>query len=292
MRSLNLKHLILLTSLFTLSCSPEAKFQTSSSAASQSQSSPSTAPGSSTSPGPTATPSSSGGTGTTGSSSGTTGSPTCGNQILVGGTCVDFTCSSFTILNTQAELMAIPARGNDGVCYAYKIMSAIGRSSSTLTTTIDTQVISRDHDLLSSDPMLTHHPYSMATFQSQFELLGPRVVKLSGAPSTTTSISIDNFLLMGAYPTASGAPSDLTQAYRVVGTSDSSIANNWGVDTGAILFQNQYIPIDVFASGGSVNVKPSYLSTTAQVLVPQTLDVRALDCGGQRQLSNVYLIFQ
>jgi hypothetical protein len=216
----------------------------------------------------------------------------CGNQIKDGGQCKDFSCQTVTTINSAEELMNIPARTADGICYAYRIMNSIANSPSYLTPTIDSSVISRNHDISDSDPTITHHPYAMGEFQGQFSLLGPRVVKLAGGLSASADILVDNFVLMGVYPTAVGAPADLTTAYQAMGTSDSSIANVNGVDTHAISFMNQLIPIIAFASGGTSSVAPVDITTLSPANIPQTLDVRALDCGGQRQLSDIYILFQ
>ena len=216
----------------------------------------------------------------------------CANQIKVGGQCQDFACKSLVTLTSASDLMTIPARTADGICYAYKMASAIPVGASNLTTTIDTQVISRNHDSGSGNPAITHNPYEMGLFQGQFNLLGGRVVKLSGGPDATTHILVDNFVLMGVYPSATGAPADLTTAYQAMGTSDSSIANAQGVDTHSISFMNQLIPVLAFATGGTSSVAPVDITVKSPPNQVQTLDIRALDCGGSRNMSDIYILFQ
>ncbi len=215
----------------------------------------------------------------------------CANRIKEGGSCRDFQCTSVLTLSS-ADLMSVPARTASGQCYAIKIMNAIANSSSTLTQTLDMEVISRDHNNGASNPNLTRHPYVLGHTQLQMQLLGPRVVKLAGGMSDQAPIRVDNFILMGVYPTSVNPLESLTSYYKVSGTSDSSIANAQGVNTGSIALLNQLLPISPFGPGGTSTIAPLEITSQVQPQVPYNLDLRALDCGGARELSNIYLLFQ
>lgn len=207
---------------------------------------------------------------------------TCGNRINSNGVCKDFVCEHVIEINAQS-LNDIPARNADGNCYAMKLGSAISKSPSNLTSARDNEVISRNHD----DNNGSHHPYSMASFKGEIKLRGPRVVKLSGGLSETAQIKVDNFILTGVYRDGTDIIK-YSDYYKARGTSDSSIPNG----SGNISFKNEQIPLEVFASGGVSSIAPIDLSSTIQANTYYWLDVRALDCGGDREMSNIYILFQ
>jgi hypothetical protein len=216
----------------------------------------------------------------------------CGNQIEVDGKCVDFECQQVVALQSVSELSNIPARSSDGICYAFQLMSAIPEGPSSLTTTIDTTIVTRDHDIDASNPSVTHNPYEMGKFLGQFQLQGPRVVKLTGSKNAVSPILVDNFVLIGIFPSQAAPLSDYTKFYSVYGTSDSSIANSSGMDTHSIVLNQQYIPVTPFASGGTASIGSVNISNDSPANIPLTLDLRAEDCGGARQLSDIWLVFQ
>ncbi len=205
---------------------------------------------------------------------------TCGNKINSNGVCKDFACEHVIEINA-ASLNDIPARNADGNCYAMKLGSAISKSSSNLTSARDNDVISRNHD----DNNGSHHPYSMASFKGEIKLRGPRVVKLSGGLSDKAEIKVDNFILTGVYQDGTDIIK-YSDYYKARGTSDSTISGN------NISFKNEMIPLNAFASGGVSSIAPIDLSSTIQANTYYWLDVRALDCGGDRELSNIYILFQ
>lgn len=235
------------------------------------------------------TPNTGGGTtggGTTGG--GTTGGgtvdSTCGNQIKVGNTCVDFTCMSVVQLSA-AQLLAVPARTADGICYAYKIMNALPVAPSGTGSTKDPQVVARDHDTGAGYA----NAWMMASFLGRFKLLGPRVVKLSGGPSSSGQILVDNFVVAGVYQ--DGTAPVITRDYQARGTADCATLFN-GASTGNILFQNTAIPLRPFGSAGVSSITPIDITSRVPANVTQVLDVRADDCGVNREMSDVYLLFQ
>lgn len=212
----------------------------------------------------------------------------CGNRVKVGGKCRDFTCQSVREISL-GNLNDIPARNSDGICYAARLVSAVSKGSSTLTGTVDSEVVSRDHNQTS--PRVNRNPYDLGHFKGEVKLTGPRVVKLSGGLSATAPILVDNFILTGIYQTGANL-ANLNDFYRVRGTSDSSIATAGGADTHSISFLNQLIPIEAFATGGTSSIAPIEITNSIAPNTYYTLDIRALDCGGIREASNIYILFQ
>lgn len=208
----------------------------------------------------------------------TSPSPIPKNQIPT------FSCQTVKVLPLTADLI-VPARDSSGTCYAIQIFQAIQDGPSNLTTTTDPQVISRNHDISTTDSTITHHPYLMgqATINLTFE--GARNIKLSGQADSTSPISVDNFVMVGfgAQSTAGLVPAD----YAAYGTSDSTVNN-----TNGVLLDNEGVALTPFASGGIATVEPLDISQSIAVHQSYTLDVRAEDCGGDRDLSDVYLLLQ
>jgi hypothetical protein len=138
-------------------------------------------------------------------------------------------------------------------------------------------------------------------------------------------VDIDNFFLVGAYPSsASLAPANLLSYYSAWGTGDSVVSAgpnnslsgiafnpaglpiktdgtnsypNGGVGTysdDGIISTSTYavIPLNVEASGGTASVPEVSLSNLITPNVSTTIDFRALDAGSSRALNNVYLLVQ
>jgi hypothetical protein len=194
----------------------------------------------------------------------------------------------------------------------------------------DQSVVARDHDADPSDPESVWHPYSMNHTNLNFTMLGSRTLHLTGgsvskSSFTSSTINIDNFFLVGVYPqSATLSPSNLVSYYSAWGTGDSTIANPNGGATNAVAFNpagidlttnvstkytggtstpysnvglvttSDYamIPLNVEASGGTAKVPSVDLSNLINANVPTSLDFRALDCGGSRNLGNIYLLIQ
>ncbi len=211
------------------------------------------------------------------------GAVNCGNRIKDQGRCIDFKCTKFTVISLAAgsNLLNIPAR-SEGECFSLKLFDAIQNSSSRLTTLKDLEVVSRNHD--SSNPRI-HNPYVLGSAKINFKLGGPRVVKLSGGPNSTSPILVDNFVVSGIYP-AQLAP--LASHYSAHGTKDSTVDTNQT----HILLKDSPILLKSFATGGTATVTPLEIVKEADTNLDYILDIRALDCGGARQLSEVHLVFQ
>lgn len=212
----------------------------------------------------------------------------CGNKLRVGHHCEDYTCKTVQTLAAGADgIVRIPERsGTDsGECYSMKLISAIANSASNLTTVIDPDIVSRNHDVKPQSPDAIHNAYQMGRAMVNFNVGGSRVVKIAGGASSTTPILVDNFVVRGLYPMGTNAPG--AQYFAAYGTSDSSVRT-----TGGVLFQDQVVLILPFATGGTSTVAPLDLNPLVVPGQDYTLDVRALDCGGSRELSDIYLIFQ
>ena len=218
----------------------------------------------------------------------------CANRIknTAQNKCQDFSCQKFIELTSLNELLKIPARDSNGVCYAIKILNQITLSSSSLNKTIDQDVLSRNHDQLDQSQKPNHQPYQLGFVKTEFRVEGPRVVKLSGGLSDTAPILVDNFLLLGVYPTGADISGNLNSVYSARGTSDSAVLDNNKRSTANIEFLNTPIPVIPYGTGGTGSVSAVDITRSAEPKIFNTLDIRALDCGGSRELSDVYLLFQ
>ncbi|MBL7543161.1 MAG: hypothetical protein JNL11_05060 [Bdellovibrionaceae bacterium] len=210
----------------------------------------------------------------------------CGNKLKENGQCLDFKCN--TVIKIAADptsgILNIPARKqSEGVCYAMKLFDAIPNGPSNITKLVDKSVLSRDHE----NSILNRDPYNMGSTKLNFVLAGPRVVKLSGGMDATTPIRIDNFALIGLYPKAINPTSEHYAAY---GTSDSAVNSSTIKDS--ILFNENPIKIKPFGSFGTATVTPLEIVNEADTNLNYMLDIRALDCAGMRELSDIYLLFQ
>lgn len=215
----------------------------------------------------------------------------CGNRLKNSALnrCEDFTCKKVLPLD-RASLSNVPKRTIEGLCYALKIFDRIENGKSSLTMGSDSNVIARSHDLASTTA--TAHPYAMNIENTELRLEGPRVVKLSGGLSATASILVDNFVLVGVHPSNVDPNNKLNDYYKAMGTADSSIVNSDGSDTHSIQLNQTLIPVQAFGPRGTSTVAPLDITSSIQPEVFHRLDVRALDCGGSRQLSDIYLLFQ
>ena len=179
--------------------------------------------------------------------------------------------------------MQIPKReaGDSGVCYAMKIFDPIANGSSFLTKVFDLDVVSADHDNKGN----LRNPNVLGTDLLNFTLAGPRVVRLSGGLDSTTPILVDNYVLIGLYP-KSYTP--VPAHYSAHGTSDSEVTTGGRT----ILLKNSPVPLKRFAVNGTAIIPTLDIVREADPLTDYTLDVRALDCGGSRELSTIYILFQ
>jgi hypothetical protein len=216
----------------------------------------------------------------------------CGNQIkTAGGRCEDFVCKSVVEIKSD-DLLKVPSRTSEGICYAYKLMSQISNSSSDLTKDVDSTILARNHGRKDDGGAVNARPFVMGKFAGDFKLNGARVVKLAGGVDDKKKILVDNFILTGVYPKDTAKPFDLRKYYKVTGSSDAAIKDSAGKNLGYIQFNNENLDVQAFASGGTSSIAPIDITAFATPNVVQTLDIRALDCGGVRELSDIYLLFQ
>lgn len=200
----------------------------------------------------------------------------------------EFACKQMVALSLVNGVLEVPARTADGICYFYKIADAISSSASNLTVTMDSEVDSRNHD---SNKIVypNRHPYVLAKALLPFKLLGLRKMKLSGSSLAPGSIKVDNYVLSGIYPSSVVNP-DSTY-YRAYGTEDAGYYSN-GVTNKYILLKGQAIPLASFGPYGTATIAALDISTEFTINQPYRLDLRALDCGGSRELSKIFLLFQ
>lgn len=203
--------------------------------------------------------------------------------------CEDFSCKKIVTM-TDNDLDNVPARDQNGICYAFKVMDKIANGPSSATVSTDKEITSRNHD--SSSASKHRNPYLMRSANPEFRLAGPRVVKLAGGLDANKPILVDNFILTGVYPSTVDPTPDLAVYYKVMGTSDSSIYDDTGKDTKSIRFMKTLLPITAYATGGTSSVTAVDITRSVEPGIYHNLDIRALDCGGSRQLSDIYLLFQ
>ncbi len=206
----------------------------------------------------------------------------CGNKFKKNGQCVDFKCTEVREL-TYTKTLQIPKRatGDSGICYAMKIFNPIANGPSDLTKVFDRDVISLNHDAKPG----VRNPNVLGTDVLNFNLGGPRVVRLSGGLDATTPILVDNYVMIGLYPKGfTPTPAH----YAAHGTSDAEIAPGQK----QILYKNTPVPLKRFADAGTAAIPTLDIVREADQLQDYTLDIRALDCGGSRELSKIYILFQ
>ncbi|MBO9665282.1 MAG: hypothetical protein J7501_00520 [Bdellovibrio sp.] len=209
-------------------------------------------------------------------------SVTCGeNEVKSGGKCVAYSCKSF--VEIKSFPVTIPARTVEGVCYYAKLFSKIAVAPSSGSQLAN--VIARDHKK-ASDTSLTNvaNPYVMGAFTNKVTLAGERTVKLSGSGSSLSSILVDNFVLVGSRLSSSSAA---ISNYRAWGSADTAIGT-----TGKIKVNNADVALTAFESGGTATIGTLVLTSDFAVGKEYELNINALDCGGSKALSDVYLIFQ
>lgn len=213
----------------------------------------------------------------------------CDGLYNVNGLCVPFECKHFIQVDNSSDLTSIPARTVEGNCYYYKLLNAITYSSSSLTQTFDYDIRSRSHSsYLTYTAGQVAPPYLMGKANIDFVSQSSRILKLSGDAILSKEIKVDNFMMFGLYPSDTTDFSQLDKYYSARGTQDCSISQS----TSVIQFMNQAIPLIPLASGGTASIAPIEISKITEVNKKYHLDLRALDCGGYRELSDIYLLFQ
>lgn len=221
----------------------------------------------------------------------------CGNQIknTALNRCEDFKCdlAKAQLLPKPApgEILQVPARTSERICYYVKIFNSIPSSDSNLSPTRDLELISRDYDTLSV-PTTNSNPHLMDRADLDFLLTGPRVVKVSGGLNPDTPILVDNYLFYGVFPSGQDVSQKLAEVYRAIGTKDSAMLGPNQEDTGVVLFRNVPIPVTAISPQGASSISAIDLTRFAEPLILQHLDIRAEDVGRLRELSEVYLLFQ
>ena len=198
---------------------------------------------------------------------------------LADGSCEQFKCGQFIEIVQNSAEFNVPARTSDGLCYFKKIFNKVASDSSSGER--EPSVVSRNHDRTGTE---NTNPYIMGKSSQQFKLLGTRGVKLSGSSQSLAPILVDNFILVGNRP--ANTPKESTQ-YSAYGTKDAGIG-----DTQQILVNNQNVSLTPFASAGTATVNALLLTDYFVINDSYIFSVDALDCGGVKNLSDVYLIFQ
>lgn len=210
--------------------------------------------------------------------------PTCNSDEVLDpatNTCKPFQCQQFVEITKFPA--TIPARVAGGVCYYSKLFSAIPVSDSSGTR--NTNVLARTHEG-SKNQKGNANPYILGPGPASraFKLLGARAVKLSGSYRSLASIQVDNFLLIGQRLASENPAANSWGAY---GTSDATVYKE-----NYVLAYNTPVTLQAFASGGTATVNALLLTEYFQPQLDYILDVNALDCGGARALSDIYLVWQ
>ena len=197
-----------------------------------------------------------------------------------------FECKSFVSL-PLTDPLEIPARSyRDGVCYSVKLFDAVPNGPSKNTIGMDKDILSRNHDIASWDYSKIHNPYIMGKALIKILTHDNRFVKLSGAAKKVAPITIDNFAVVGTFPdTEKEKPS--IDYYKSYGTADSAI-NEYG----SIGFKDQLLDLQAFGAAGTSTIEALDITSNVKPFVLYDLDIRVLDCGGVREASEIYLLFQ
>src|SRR5258708_1795724 len=155
------------------------------------------------------------------------------------------TCKSRVLLTPVNGMINVPPRDDNKVCYYLKLIDGFRdpkdptkyiSQKSNLPTTINLEVVSRNHNLMAGN----HTPYLMGKAMVNMTLQGERSIVLSSTSDQDTSIGVDNFLLIGVAPTANiGDPS----FYQAIGSADSAVESN-NVSMQGILFKNTLVPLN------------------------------------------------
>ncbi len=199
---------------------------------------------------------------------------------LTGGVCPIYDCERFVELS--GTNFQIPPRSPQGICYYTKLFDAQPNAPSfgpKLST-----VLSRNHDINSPEQGTAPpaSPYIMGQKAFQIRIDGPRAVKLSGSRSRLAPILVDNYFLVGSREV--GQPAS---GYLAYGTDDAAV-----IGTHNILVNNVPVPLIGFGPLGTATVNALLLNERFTPGKNYLFSVDALDCGGIRELSEVYLIFQ
>lgn len=198
----------------------------------------------------------------------------------------EFVCKSVKALQLppEGQALQIPDRDANGTCCGIKLMSGIVNGDSNLTKTFDTEVLVNNHRRRNGDNAVPTVPFLMGQANFAFTLRGVRHMKLSGALDQVTNIIVDNFVLVGF---GEQAPSLNANNYAAYGTADAVIP---GSDS--IKLDGSLIQLKPFAGAGTATIGLLDISQAVSPNIAYQLDVRAEDCGGARELSDIYLIFQ
>jgi hypothetical protein len=261
-----------------------------------------------------------------------------------------FKCTGYEalVLNSASQHLTlangadIPAQdpSGSGTCYYYPVInpSAALTGPSYLNgnsvSQHDQAVVARDHDTSVHNMNTAWHPYIMGEKTVNVTFAGARTLHLTGGSVSkgsfsASTISIDNFFLIGVYPkNVALSTNNLNSYYSAWGTKDATISespssgdsngiafNPAGIDLitdqsmtytmaqggGVGLYSTQgvktdsdysIIPLHVEASGGTAQVPEVSLTNYIAPRVPTAIDFRALDCGGSRYLDSIYLLIQ
>ncbi len=200
------------------------------------------------------------------------GSPVCASK-----------CASFTVLPLPplGSFLDIPVRNGKGDCYAVKIFDAIPVGPSINTMGFDTNIISRDHTSGGDNSYLVANPYILGVRTLNVLLRDQRAVRLSSSSITPEPITVDNYMVIGVMPAST--VNKVNSFYKVYGSSDIGING-----TNTITINGE--PMSV--NGGNYKNLPLDLTSLTKPKEEFTVDLKMLDCGGIRESSDVYMLFQ
>jgi hypothetical protein len=199
-----------------------------------------------------------------------------------GQTIPEFTCRKVQLLE-KTDSLTIAARDESGTCFAMKALSAFATSDSSLTSKIDDDALANDHfNGFGSDR--ERKSFLMDRLHLRFAFQGPRRILLSGAADDRTPILVDNYALVGIAPSSRNL---IARDYRAYGTSDAALFRTKGIH-----FKGQNVPLTAFQGGGTASIQPLDITRYVEPGRDYQLDLRAEDCGGIRQLSEIYILFQ
>jgi hypothetical protein len=195
-------------------------------------------------------------------------------------------CLSYVEIINDGNLLNIPARTANGICYYIKIFDKISvHRSGTSGELRDLEVLASNHD---GDSKTYISPFTMGDKKVRFNKSAYWKMSLSGAfNDPKVKMAIDNFFLVQF----SYGLNPRIQINSAFGTADAEPKTT----EKPIYLNSTPLSFKSFAPGGTAYVEALGLILPDESSNNQSNDlelrVRALDCGGSAELKDVYLVF-
>lgn len=197
---------------------------------------------------------------------------------------VDFSkCESYQEIGNVAS-MALPNRSTSKVCYYKKLLSAVAsHSSGSHGEARVTDVLASNHNGNENSYIA---PYLLGDGRLKFSNLPGWKIAISGAYNDTkTKMAIDNFYLLQL-------KSPQIEFISAFGTADAEPGDG---DMPILLNNTEITEFKSFAAGGTARVEALDLTPETSMISnfkgEYSLRLRALDCGGSANGTDVFVVF-